>query len=191
MALHRRVHNWKRLNACEFTIYRQREGSQFILSFGWIDPLSFLLAIWCISQFVCLVRIRCYFYLRCCIVSYTQMMRGLLGPQINPRLRLKLFNNTQSVPTISPNTLHCRSGITSGTMSKKKKKITIVTIILVWWVSSMYEVTSHIVSWHTYSSVLFFSTYKKKTNRCEEALSSVYSIETMHAIGGGLGYLWM
>lgn len=37
----------------------------------------------------------------------------------------------------------------------------------------------------------FFLIYQQNTNRYEEVLRSVYSEETMHAIGGGLGYLWM
>jgi len=32
---------------------------------------------------------------------------------------------------------------------------------------------------------------KQKTYRYEELLRSVYSKETMHAIGGGPGYLWI
>lgn len=126
-----------------------------------------------------------------CFVSsdtHMQTLGGLLWPQMKPRQRLKMFIDVQSVRT---------------TTRRKKKKIFNRALLQVWKTSnSVYNLDLkhffwsdwcdlcmmlHHLLFHAILKFCMFSTYKVPS-RYEELLRSVYSKETMHAIGGGLGY---
>jgi len=135
--------------------------------FGWTDPFKVSLLLYIVSLSLYVI-IRCSFYPvgprgRVYIFWYMQLIGGLLG------------------------------GPDESWVTADRRKPSPVTPLFQ--NHMIVNMDLHLLSFHgiliVLSSYVFFFFYHQHTSRSEELLRCVYSKETMHAIGGGLGYLWI